>query len=470
MSQPAFDFPDDDVVVDEPVEPTFSVCELADAINRQFRRSFSDGVWVRGEINGLTRRGPHVYFALIEDGDAGKGKVDVQLFAPAIKRLTPLLKRNRLDLSDGMKVRIHGHLDFWAQGGRLGLKMDGIDPRYTLGDIAQSRDAVLRRLVAEGLLDVNKRRPWSTIPLRVGVVTSLDSAAWADFRTTIEQSGLAFRLTVADSRVQGDGADRMVAAAINTLARGARKGVLDTIVVVRGGGARNELAVFDSELIARAVAAVPVPVLTGLGHEIDRSIADEVAHTALKTPTACAGALVERCTAFVADTERCWEAIERRSSETVDAAGRRLGDVGHRIADRTRSALDRADERLGMRRDVLVAAGPVALERCDAAVVRRAGRVSDRSTLALERRSAAVDLLAARVAAVDPAVQLARGWSITRGPDGRVVRSITDVAPGTELTTTLVDGDVAATVRSVREHPASALPSETAPESRSDDV
>ena len=452
MSQPAFDFPDDDVHLDVPIDPTYSVGELADAINQQFRRGFGDGVWVRGEINGLVRRGPHVYFALIEHGDGGKAKIDVKFFAPAIKRLTPILKKHRLDLADGMKVRIHGHLDFWAQGGTVGLKMDGIDPRFTLGDIAQSRDAILRRLVAGGVIDLNKRHPLSPIPLRVGVVTSVESAAWADFRTSIEQSGFDFRLTVADTRVQGDGADRMVSGAIGTLARGARKGVLDVIVVIRGGGARNELALFDSERIARTIASVSVPVLTGLGHEIDRSIADEVAHTALKTPTACAGALVERVASYVANTEAAWQDITRRASATLDVADRRLGEVGHRIAVRTQSAVDRADERLDLRRDVLASVAPDALQRSTQRIDTAAARLLEKATHTVDRASDRLDVLSARIAAVDPAVQLARGWTITRTTDGRVVRSVDDVAAGATVTTAVLDGEITSVVDTVRPH------------------
>lgn len=453
MSQPAFDFGEQPDTVgaetDEPADPTYSVCELADAINAQFRRAFGDGVWVRGEINGLVRRGPHVYFALIEDGDAGKAKVDVKLFAPQIKRLTPILKKNRLDLADGMKVRIHGHLDFWAQGGTVGLKMNGIDPRFTLGDIAQSRDAVMRRLVARGLIDLNGRRPLAPAPLRVGVATSLDSAAWADFRTAIERSGFGFTLTVADTRVQGEGADRMIAGAIGTLARGAHKGVLDAVVVIRGGGARNELAVFDSEIVARTIAAVPVPVLTGLGHEIDRTIADEVAHTALTTPTACAGALIEQVATYATNCESAWREIARRARLDLEVTDRRLADLAARIATRTQAAVERANERLDMRVDVLGSVAPgavrVAGERLDATAM----RLVERSSLAVERETSRLDLLAARVAAVDPAVQLARGWTITRTTDGRIVRSAGDVTTGDVVTTALVDGAITSVVDAV---------------------
>ena len=291
MSQPQLDFEDgvDDEAIVDP-EGTYTVGELAEVINRRIRGG-EDGLWVRGEIQGWNARGPHAYFTLADDAadtpDA-KAVIDVAVFAPSRNRLRPMLERHRLRLGDGIKVRIYGYLDFYAPRGQIKLVMTGIDPRFTLGDLAQQRDQVMRRLVAGGLVDANRRTPLGRAPVHVGVVTSVGSAAWHDFHQELAASGLGFQLSVCDVRVQGDHAVAMVAAAIASLA--ARP--LDAIVVIRGGGARNELSVFDAEPIALAIAASPVPVLTGLGHEVDRSIADEVAYASYKTPTACAQALV----------------------------------------------------------------------------------------------------------------------------------------------------------------------------------
>ena len=296
MTQPAFDFGDE--ALDDPTNPTFTVGELADAVNQALRRTFNDGVWVRGEIQGWNERGGHAYFSLADDTPGRQAVVRVQFFAPARQRLRPLLAKHRLRLSDGMKVRIFGYLDFYAPGGQLGLKLADLDPRFTLGDLAQQRDQVLRRLAADGALDANRRHRLSAVPLRIGIVTSAGTAAWHDFHDELRRSGLGFRLLLADTRVQGPEAGRRVARAIRALSthalahRNDEQG-LDVLVVIRGGGSRNELATFDAEPIARAIAEAPIPVLTGLGHEIDRSVADEVAHTSLKTPTACAAALVQ---------------------------------------------------------------------------------------------------------------------------------------------------------------------------------
>ena len=268
------------------------------------------------------------------------------VFAPSRNRLRPMLERHRLRLGDGIKVRIYGYLDFYAPDGQIKLVMTGIDPRFTLGDLAQQRDQVMRRLVAGGLLDANRRTPLGRAPVHVGVVTSVGSAAWHDFHQELASSGLGFQLSVCDVRVQGDHAVAMVAAAIASLA--ARP--LDAIVVIRGGGARNELSVFDAEPIALAIAASPVPVLTGLGHEVDRSIADEVAYASYKTPTACAQALVAMTATYLAEAERACERDPRRGTATTPSEPPPvLADRAHRIARRTQGAVVRAEEGLAQR-------------------------------------------------------------------------------------------------------------------------
>ena len=431
MSQPSFDLDLDDGGV-----PTLSVGELAEAINGALRRSFSDGVWVRGEIQGWSERGPHAYFRLVEETEEGKASVNVQFFAPSRARLKPLLMKHRLRLADGLKVRVFGHLDFFAPSGQLGLKMSGIDPRFTLGELALQRDDVVRRLVAAGLYDLNKRRRLSAAPLRVGVVTSLQGAAWADFLHEIERSALAFQLRVIDVRVQGEWAVTEVSAAVRTLARHPD---LDVVAVIRGGGGRTELATFDHEAIATAIALSPLPVFTGLGHEIDRAVADDVAHSALKTPTACAAALVERALQFRQATEDVWAAIERRGATAVAAAEAEVAALAHQIRQRVVSSVERGDERLAQRVLRLRGGAERVLERADQRVLTARATVA-RTPRLLEPEARHVEAVAERVRLLDPAVTMARGWSITRTADGRTVRSAAEVQPGDEIITTFASG------------------------------
>ena len=435
MSQAAFDLDGDS-------EPTYSVGELADAINGVLRSGFGDGVWVRGEIQGWRTGGPHAYFTLVEQTADGKATLNVQFFAPARARLRPLLERSGVRLADGLQVRIFGQLDFYAPGGRLGLKMVDIDPRFTLGDLALQRDAVIRRLVATGAFDANRRVPLSPAPLRVGVVTSIDSAAWADFRHEIERSGLGFHLQVTDVRVQGDQA---VAQITRALAAFGRRADLDAVVLIRGGGARSELATFDDEAIALAIAGSGLPVLTGLGHEIDRSVADEVAHLALKTPTACAAALVERVAVYLVSVEQQWSAIAAHADRAVRDAEVRLNTAAASIGHITMAAVDRSSERLRQRVERLRRGAERTVERADARLVQAVAGVR-RTPARLEPEVRHVDGIAARVRLLDPVNTMARGWSITRTATGHTVRDATQLVPGTELITTFARGSARSTV------------------------
>ncbi len=434
MSQPSFDLDFDDH--DDGGVPTLGVGELADAINGALRRSFADGVWVRGEIQGWSERGPHAYFRLVEETEEGKASVNVQFFAPSRARLRPVLMKHRLRLADGLKVRIFGHLDFFAPSGQLGLKMSGIDPRFTLGELALQRDDVVRRLVAAGLYDLNKRRPLPVAPLRVGVVSSLQGAAWADFLHEIERSGLGFELRVIDVRVQGEWAVTEVSAAVRTLSRHRD---LDVVAVIRGGGGRTELATFDHEAIATAIATSPLPVFTGLGHEIDRAVADEVAHSALKTPTACAAALVERVLEFTQATEAAWSAIRRCGAQGTATADAEVAGLAQQIRHRVVSSVERSDERLALRVQRLHGGADRVLERAEQRLL--AGRTAvARSPRLLDPEARHLESVAERVRLLDPVLTIERGFSITRTADGRTVRTSTELQPGDTIITTFASG------------------------------
>lgn len=438
MSQPSLD-----LGFDEGIEPTYTVGELAEAINGTLRRTFGDGVWVRGEIHGWNERGGHAYFQLVEEIDGVKASVSAQFFANTRARLAPLLRKHRLQLGNGMKVRIFGVLDYYAPSGRLGLKINGLDPRYTLGEMALERDQIVRQLVAEGLFDRNRTRAVAAAPMRIGVVTSVGSAAWHDFTHELDASGIGFHVRVADVRVQGEHAVRMVAAAIRALGR---RRDLDVIVVIRGGGSRTDLAVFDSDAIARAIATSPLPVFTGLGHEIDRSVADEVAHTAWKTPTACAVALIDRTRSYVAAMEATWASTVAAAHRRLDRGDAQLTECAHTARHRVIGALARADERLAVRAQRTRADADRALRTATQSIDRDAARLRRRAPVVVSQADVALSHVEARVRALDPALVLARGWSITRSADGRAIIDAASLAPGDTLVTTFASGVARSTV------------------------
>ena len=438
---------EEDVEFDDEPSTTYSVSEVAETINEVLGEEFDRGIWVWGEITGLSTKNGHTYFSLVEATPAGgKAQLSVNLWAGVMTRLRPVLKRSGVVLENGIKVRVFGSLDFYAPFGKISLNMRDIDPRFTLGDIALQREELVRRLRESGDYDRNRELELSPAPLRVGVVTSESSAAWADFRHEIERSGLGFQLRLADVRVQGESAVRDVSAAIRSL--GLRSD-LDVIAVVRGGGSRAELATFDAEEIARAIASSPLPVVTGIGHEIDTSIADEVAYERFKTPTACAAGLVERVNAFVTSTEEAWNSIARLATEALGESNSGLRIMANQIASRTRSAVDRAEERLSFRSARLHTNVANLLVANEVRVLNGRDRLRRRLPQVLERSSLQVGNLEARVRLLDPRELMKRGWSVTRSSSGAVIRSVSDVVDGDRLTTQLSDGTITSTVGAV---------------------
>jgi exodeoxyribonuclease VII large subunit len=434
VSQPTLDLD-----LDDAGEPTYTVGELAEAINGVLRSRFGYGVWVRGEIAGFRDSGPHSYFELCESTDEGKARLAVSWFGFHRNKLRPHLHRHRLwPLRDGLKVRIFGELDFFAGSGRLTLKMTGIDPRFTLGELALQRDDVIRRLVADDLYDAQRRLAVPIVPLRIGAVTSVGSAAWHDFTHELAQSGFAFHVSVVDTRVQGEWAVDGITAALRTLSRRD----LDVIVVVRGGGARSELATFDAESIARSIAASPTPVLTGLGHEVDRTVADEVAHLALKTPTACAAELVQRVESYRTRAEDTWVMITASSRRTAERAVDDLTGRAQRVVTRTRSAVVVAGERIERLGARLPALAGRSLATEEGRLTRAVERLDRRPVQLLDGELRHLEHLAARTRALDPVHTLARGWSITRTAEGRLLRHPGDAVPGEQLVTTLAEGEL----------------------------
>lgn len=467
-----------------PLEPTLRVSELLDAVAAVVDDAFEE-VWLEGEIRSrrdlrVGGAGPygarHVYFDLVEPSDdldrPPVAAISVKLFDSARRRVNAELKRHgSIRMVDGVRVRIRGRVGIYAGRGRVELQMTGIDPGFTLAQLASSRDLVLRALAADGLLDANASLPFPVVPTHIGLVTSAGSAAHADFVHELEVSGLGWRVSLADVRVQGPRAAREVAAAVRELSG---RGV-DVIAVVRGGGAQTDLAAFDAEIVARAIAGAAVPVLTGIGHEIDTTAADAVAHRAHKTPTACAGSLVAAAHAVHRHAEDTWRAVAGSALRRARAERRSLDRVAGDVATTTRLALAGADARLDRDRAAIAAlaerrllrsASQLALagqrltlvgprlrsadDRLDAATARLRHLAERR----IEAAEAAVERAAWRRAAADPERLLRRGWSVTVDPDGRVVRSVHQVAPGTEVRTRVADGTLTATVSAVDADPA----------------
>lgn len=427
---------------------TLSVGELADALNAILALAAPYGLWVAGEVADISRHASgHVYFDLVEPNDTPgavpKAKVSVALFRGAKIEVNAAMKAygNAVRMTDGVQVRIRGHLDYYAPTGQLKLVMRAIDPAYTLGRIAADREVVLRKLAAEGILRRNAGVPVPAVPLRVGLVASADSAAAADVTRVLSDSGFAFTVLAAAAQVQGAGAPASVAAALNRAAARA-----DVVILARGGGSKTDLVAFDHESVARAVALCERPVFTGIGHDTDRSAADEAAHTACATPTGAAAAVVEIVERWLGDLRDVAVSIAMRSVRALEEAGRGLDIAGATAARGAERFLGRADRALAAASGRLVSTGRAAGRHWCRRLDGEAARLAAASRLGVRSAERRVASVSERIRLLDPAYALRRGWSITRSADGKIVCSTDQVADGDRLTIQVADGTFASTV------------------------
>ena len=338
-------------------EPTLSVGELCAGIGRAVRRAYPEAVWVRGEIANkrLLPQG-HVFFDLVDAGGDERARVKVVLWRTDRAVVNNILRRSghAVRIDDGTEVRIRADVGWHPRHGNVQLRMLAIDTAYTLGRLAEARELLVRTLDRERLLGRQAGLDLAVVPLRVGLVTSAGSAAAADFLDVLSSSAMAWRVALVDTRVQGDDAEASV---VRGLAAAVGAGV-DVVCIVRGGGSRTDLATFDRETVARAIAGCATPVLTGVGHEIDSSVADLVAHRSFTTPTACASFLVERVGAYREASGRAWDnirvramtALDRANDQVLRSAGRTEGAARHhlRAADLT---IERARRAVAVRPD-----------------------------------------------------------------------------------------------------------------------
>jgi exodeoxyribonuclease VII large subunit len=424
--------------------PTYGVAELNQAISEALVEAFPRQVWVRGEVAQYRVSGNgHAYFDLCEKDerrDHVRAKLSVALFRNDRPTVNRTLRDAGVALADGVEVRIRARVDFWPPAGRLQLIMDAVDPVFTVGKLAAERARVLQVLTAEGVLRRQDALELPLVPLRVGLITSKNSAAYHDFVQELDASRHAFRVYPVDVRVQGQGADRRIMYGLNRLRAGELE--LDVVVIARGGGARSDLSQFDSERLARLIADMPVPVITGIGHEVDRTVADEVAHTCAKTPTAAAGMLVSAVDDYCERLARVAHRLSIRARSACALASRDTGDLARRVARAAPVAIDRERHALDGHRRRIVERTRRRIRGADASVQVHRGRLRAAATGALRGEQGRLETATARLRALDPRRVLERGYTITRTADGQVLRAAGTAVIDDVLVTETADGSV----------------------------
>ncbi len=437
--------PDDLFAPPEPPasEPhVFSVSEFTRTVRAVLEETVGS-VWVEGEVSNYRKQpSGHQYFTL---KDAGSQLPCVWFAArggSAWRKQTPL--------ADGMQVQVRGGLTVYEARGQYQLNVQLVQAAGA-GLLQAKFEALKRMLEAEGLFAPDRKRPLPKFPAAIGIVTSATGAALRDMLNVLGRRAPWVRVVVSPARVQGDGAAEEIVRALQDLNRLEECGLppVEVIVVGRGGGSVEDLWAFNEEILARAIAASAIPVVSAVGHEIDFTIADFVADLRAPTPSAAAELIVPDAVellrqigqfAFRAQrqiTSRLlqWrqrfdlaaDALQRATEDAVSAKRRRLDAVSASLREY------RPDQLLALNRERLAGLR---------------GRLLEHGRRTVAERRQRFEKAAAMLRLLSPVATLARGYSITTTESGQPLVSVQAVQPGAKLITALRDGTVHSTVES----------------------
>jgi exodeoxyribonuclease VII large subunit len=407
---------------------------VADALQARF-----NPVTVSGEISGHARAASgHSYFTLKD----AQGQLRCAMFRRAVQA-------SPLTLVDGLRVQARGRLDVYGPRGELQLVVDSVRP-FGQGSLYEQFLRLKESLAAEGLFDASRKRPLPAWPRHIGLVTSPDAAALRDVVSTLQRRVPHLPVLLLPSPVQGEQAPEALCRALDlAYARHHQHGECDVLLLVRGGGSIEDLWAFNSPLLVRKWAQAPMPVICGVGHETDFTLADFVADLRAPTPTAAAELCAPERDAQVLQLARLsgslQDALARgldRRAQRLDRLAERLGRPSGRLAqERTRLAAAAAQTQSALRRS---------LERRRDTLQRLHTQLPQALQRHLQGRHTELQQVQARLALLDPRLVLQRGYAWLSDAEGRPLSHVAQAQPGQPVQAELMDGRLQLTVQATR--------------------
>ena len=402
-------------------------------------------VWVEGEVGRVTvSSAGHAYFSLKDERSA------VQCVWFRDERV-----RSAFQPQAGLRIVVHGRIDLFEPQGALQLYVESIQPAG-FGDLTLRFEALKARLTQEGLFDTARKRPLPQRPATIAVITSPTGVVWRDIGHVLARRWPLANVVLVACQVQGEEAPASIVSAFRRLERwieqcaaeGRPHDAPQVTILARGGGSLEDLWSFNDERVVRAVVAHTVPVVCGVGHEVDVTLADFAADVRAPTPSAAAELVVPDRTE--------WEKAFRRAADRIAAAAERVLVATRRDLDAEGRALVRLDplaqlassrERVGLLLDRAVRAGTVALAARRAALHGAATAVPQLATGSIRNARTALDTASAALAVLDPQATLDRGYAIVRrAADGLIIRDPAQAPPTTRLSVRIAHGELDATV------------------------
>jgi exodeoxyribonuclease VII large subunit len=439
-----------------PARRVFSVTELTVRVRDLLEEQFAE-IWVEGELsNCRVWNTGHLYFTLKD----GASQIKAVIFRSALRYL-------KFKPADGLRVVARGRVSVYEPKGEYQLVCEHLEP-HGLGALQLAFEQLKKKLQAEGLFDASRKRPLPALPRKIGIVTSLDGAAIRDIIKVLRRRYANAHIVICPARVQGDEAVPEIARALRQIAR--VPGV-DVVIVGRGGGSIEDLWAFNEEVVARAIARMPVPVISAVGHETDVTIADFVADLRAPTPSAAAELVVSAKDQFCGRIDRLHDRLRAAARSRVQGLSRRVhmadgrpafagfrgrvamrgrhaAELSHALARIVRASLAaRERRRLQLERQLSAFDAGRRLAGIRTRLVASRGRLENAVRRRQHRAEAQLGNVAGRLETLSPLAVLGRGYAVAWNADRtRIIRDAAAVAAGDTIHVTLSRGAIDAKV------------------------
>ena len=455
---------------------TLSLYEVTDKIINAVDSAFPGTIWVIGEVSEIKENiSGHCYLELVEKDnktEQPKAKARGTIWARNYRMIKPFFEMTAgRKLTSGIKILVQCTVNYHPIYG-FSLNIVDIDPTFTIGDIEMQRQQTINKLISEGVMDMNKQIAIPMLPKRIAVISSPTAAGFEDFTSQLENNpyGYAFSIKLFNAIMQGDKAEESIIQALDRIHSSIES--WDVVAIIRGGGSQIDLGCFDSYNIANNIAQFPIPIITGIGHEKDVSIADMVANIKQKTPTAVAEFLV---TQFV--NAENW--LEEANDDFVDAVNQRIKtgvDMLSRIGNRlvplviktTQTASGKLQRVLHIGQDVSfknIIQKNIVLQKNIAKIATQSIIIKNRELASLDQHQKMLEskikykltnehnnliYTEKNIAAIDPINVLKRGYSITTH-NGKLVKSANELTSGHTVETILSSGKFTSIIDKIKE-------------------
>ena len=386
-------------------------------------------VWIVAEVAELkVNYSGHCYMELVEKSESKRGanstptaQARAVIWRSQWAMISPYFRQQTgSDLQAGMKIMARVMVSYHELYG-LSLQILDIDPSYTLGEVERQKQLTISQLKADGVWDMNRELSMPYLVQRIAVVSSAAAAGYRDFMNELREGGYAFHCDLYDAVVQGNAAEESICAALEEVAL--KQELYDAVVVIRGGGSASDLSCFNSYRLCSYVAQFPLPVLTGIGHDKDTSVADMVAHTPLKTPTAVAAWLTDRMARIEGWLEDMSVQLKTLATAMTKREELRLERLSAEIKLQAATYCQRAEARLELLREQLFSL-----------VERR-----------LEREKSRLEVMQRSVEALSPKRIMELGFAVVRS-GGKVLKRVGDAEAGAPIEVELADGTIKARI------------------------